>query len=549
MTSIDTVPEFVSVEVRTLRELFSGAYRFELPWFQRAYAWDAEEVGRLLTHVSEAAESPIDNPNYLLGTLVIAKEPGDPATALIDGQQRIMTLTIIAAVLRDLEADAAYRAEIQGFIAGRDRHFRPQEGCAGFCLDYVQSEGATLVDYEDDRSELSDAENNILENRNYIKDLLASYGFGPDARWRLFGYLADRCCVVLHVFRDAEEAWRWLQREEETQHRFNATDKAKTSLTLAMPAQDREICGRIWDQCEDLLGADDLFELLGHLRLLKRRRFSHRPVESELAKEFALNKGGRAFMERHLLPTARRLVALRQREIGGAERDAIARSIDRATWIDEHVWVPAALHWLTQRGDGGETPAFLRRLERLVWLMRLGGMDSAKKQMRVIRLLADIDSGASPGAMKSLEAEAPLVDNVRRALHSDSFDRKHFAKPVLRLLCALEGTDPGPFEASRATVEHIYPQGQRGKGPWEKDFPSKSTRHHAHRLGNLTLLTQDDNHGADTKPWSEKRAVYAASGFALSRKLASVDRWTPAAVDARTAMLTAALFRYWEITT
>ena len=65
------VPEFISVQVTTLRELLSGDCRLQLPWFQRAYAWDTEKAGCLLTHVSEAAKS--EDPYYLLGTIVIAK--------------------------------------------------------------------------------------------------------------------------------------------------------------------------------------------------------------------------------------------------------------------------------------------------------------------------------------------------------------------------------------------------------------------------------------------------------------------------------------------
>ena len=161
------MPEFISVQVKTLRELLSGEYRLQLPWFQRAYAWDTEKAGCLLTHISEAAKA--EDPYYLLGTIVVAKEADDTATGLVDGQQRVMTLTILFSVLRDLETDRTRKAEIQSFIASGTYRFEPQEGCADFFNRYVQAGGATTIEVEDDADDLLEAQIRIMENRDHLK--------------------------------------------------------------------------------------------------------------------------------------------------------------------------------------------------------------------------------------------------------------------------------------------------------------------------------------------------------------------------------------------
>jgi hypothetical protein len=543
------VAEFISARVVTLRELFSGQFQFQLPWFQRAYAWDSLEAGRLLTHVLEASRNGNGQHPYFLGTLVMARSPSGPETALIDGQQRIMTLTILFAVLRDLESEPSAKVEMQALIAGDTLRFEPQEGCADFCRRFVQTPEATLKPFEDDPEELSEAEANILENRDYLKEQLTGSELGDAVRRNLFGYLADNCKVVLHNFNDSEEAWLWLQREEETRHRFNATDKAKTSLTLSMPARDREACGAIWDGCEALIGSADLFELLQHIRLLKRRRSSTRPVEAELARAFELNKGGLAFMQTHLQPAAERLHKLRSKGIGaGREQTAISTAIDRASWIDDQIWVPPALHWLQKHGDGGETARFFKRLERLVWFMRLAGLDDPKKLDRMIRLLADLDSRDSVAQMGTLDIDAALKDAARKSLGSETFDRKHFVRPILRLICVTKDADPGPFDVCGATIEHILPQGSKSKAAWGNDFPAKTAKSWAHRLGNLTLLSTADNHAVANRAWSEKRPIYAKSEYVLSREVADLQRWTAEAVSQRTDRLIQSLFQYWELT-
>ena len=117
--------EFISVNVISLKELFSDAYHFRLPYFQRAYAWHTVAAGRLLADVTTAMAA--NKPYYCLGKLMLAKSPRSPETALVDGHQRIMSLTILFAVLRDLEDDAADKARLARLHRRIGHRLSPQE--------------------------------------------------------------------------------------------------------------------------------------------------------------------------------------------------------------------------------------------------------------------------------------------------------------------------------------------------------------------------------------------------------------------------------------
>ena len=81
-----------------LRGIFCNDFSFEIPSYQRPYAWATEHakllVDDLLTHVKE---QPFDmkecNP-YFLGSIVLIKG-GTPKSDVVDGQQRLTTLTIL----------------------------------------------------------------------------------------------------------------------------------------------------------------------------------------------------------------------------------------------------------------------------------------------------------------------------------------------------------------------------------------------------------------------------------------------------------------------
>ena len=542
------MPGFIAADVVLLKTLFSGAYQFRLPWFQRAYAWEGAEVGRLLTDLINASNGAAKKPHYLLGTVVVAKKPGNTSTALVDGHQRTMTLTLLFSVLRDLEAKADIKSALHGLIGSSAYHFVPQDGCAELCRDYVQAHNATIRDYDDDTAELSETEINILENRNYLKREISRRGLDADKRRVLARYLMENCWVILHAFDDEAEAWSSIKIEEETRHEFSPAAIAKSSLTSVMPTSDRRRASQLWEQCETLLSGEDIYFLLEHMRSLHLRRPSNQPLETEIAQIFGLNKSGIKFMENEMLPLAIRLQALRSGEIGsGQSRAEVTQCLQRMGWVDAQVYVPPALHWLSKRGDGGETAAFFRKLERLVWLMRVAGLEGQKKQARTFSLLRELDAELPLERMQSLDADRPLIDAVLTNLRSENFDRKQYCKAVLRRISIALGADSGAPCPKHCTLEHILPRAKKPPKPWRGIISGRSVKSYAHQLGNLTFLTEPDNHSADDRSWEEKRAIYAKSDFILSRELHEVERWDTAAIRTRTERLIRILLGAWDI--
>ena len=87
-------------------------FDFRIPDYQRPYAWGTDEALQLLDDLADALDRTADEP-YFLGSIVLVKDKGNPAAEIIDGQQRLTTLTILFAVLRDLSTDDDLSREIQ----------------------------------------------------------------------------------------------------------------------------------------------------------------------------------------------------------------------------------------------------------------------------------------------------------------------------------------------------------------------------------------------------------------------------------------------------
>ncbi|CAN0405503.1 unnamed protein product, partial [Phaeothamnion confervicola] len=100
----------------SIEELLDGAYAFTVPAYQREYAWTREEAIQLVDDIAaviEDVERDGASTPYFLGTMLLI----EPAMAterprpveVVDGQQRLITLSILFSVLRDMagEAEAA----------------------------------------------------------------------------------------------------------------------------------------------------------------------------------------------------------------------------------------------------------------------------------------------------------------------------------------------------------------------------------------------------------------------------------------------------------
>ena len=79
-----------------ITDLFNDRY-FEIPRYQRGYAWEKQHIRELFDDIKEAIDS---NSSHYIGTVVLSKCATDPKKFfVVDGQQRLTTITLLIAQL------------------------------------------------------------------------------------------------------------------------------------------------------------------------------------------------------------------------------------------------------------------------------------------------------------------------------------------------------------------------------------------------------------------------------------------------------------------
>lgn len=100
--------KFSNTSAKSLLEVLQSNARFIVPMFQRNYSWNKEKVASLWSDILDNYYSIVNDSSnekdaqYLLGPIVLVNTEEKGSYYIIDGQQRLSTITMIFCVARDI---------------------------------------------------------------------------------------------------------------------------------------------------------------------------------------------------------------------------------------------------------------------------------------------------------------------------------------------------------------------------------------------------------------------------------------------------------------
>jgi hypothetical protein len=102
------LPATLTAHEQPISKIFSNDYVFRIPGYQRPYAWTTEQARDLFDDISgfiqahkKGEEARVDEmPPYFLGSIVLVKPNELPNADVVDGQQRLTTLTLLLSAIR-----------------------------------------------------------------------------------------------------------------------------------------------------------------------------------------------------------------------------------------------------------------------------------------------------------------------------------------------------------------------------------------------------------------------------------------------------------------
>ena len=540
-----------------LGDLLGQRLSFRVPTYQRPYSWTTREAGQLLDDLELSLAGELDpgeaRDGHFFGAMLLVAHPpeGDQPSDvrdIVDGQQRLVTLTILLAVLRDLAADRglAMKRDIEPLLStmgnAGSRCSRIVLGGPenGFFERFVLAPGASAAMPEFD---VEGVERRILDVReHFVGELVLR---ASDDLGRLAHYLQRSCFATVITTGNIDRAHRIFTILNNRGRPLARNDILKAHL-LGLIAPPLQVAyARRWQAMERRLG-DRFEELFSHIRTIAGR--SRERIISGVGDLIEESGGAERFFDEILEPYSQIQSAMID---GHSATHELSRAVAYLGWIGSTDWMPPVmLWWRTCDGDPDRLQPFLRRFERLAFCLRLLGIGADKRVSRFNAVLAAIRSGRldAPGSPLDLTREESrnIVHNLR-GLHTRS--QLTCKLLLLRLNDELAGSPQG-LDPQLYTVEHVLPQRPNRASAWRTSFPLAEEREACTQsLGNLVLVTRTQNDRARNMELARKLSVYFAPEHQpmphITRDLEGITAWTPSDVRAREERLLAAVDRLW----
>jgi hypothetical protein len=550
----------IEAHERTIGQIFDDTYAFEIPAYQRPYAWEIDQARELLVDLLDAMQNKETSGGvYFLGSIVLIKSPSDPISRIIDGQQRLTTLTILLSVLRDLTTDEDKKFDRRRYVfqkANADRGtsdrfrvlLRPQD--RPFFLKCVQQPGATnsLPDVES----LEGSHYRIAANARYLRSQLEL--LDESKRDALIAFIIQHCYLVVVAVPTAEAARRIFTVLNARGLDLTPTDILKADLLDR--AGDAEVTlARRWESIEVETGREGMVELFGHIRMLYEREKPRTALESAFPKAVAPFRGDAdQFVSDILEPIANAFSQLKNNDIiqqrFGPEAAKAVRSLMR---IDNKDWVaPALLRlWKRTSGDAEGVATFLVALERVAYFLFVTRKGVNERIARFVSIMNEIDPQGDRREIGLTLAETEQAEFIEE-LNGNIYQKTRICKPVLQRLDEALSSGGAHYD-ELVSIEHVLPQTVENGSEWAALYPDELRRSEwTHRLANLVFLTHRVNTRASNWDFETKKTRYfgaedGSSPFVITQDVLRTERWTLEHLAERQQRLLKKLADVWDL--
>jgi uncharacterized protein with ParB-like and HNH nuclease domain len=563
-----------------------GEIHYVMPHFQRQYSWGKTEWEVLLKDAIAIYEEydPEKETEHFIGSLVVIND-GTRGTItafkLVDGQQRLTTLSLLFLVLRDLvetvettDERARLFKKINKFVINSDER---KEDEVYFKLLPTNKYGdrqayQTIILQE---NLLPQTESGIPKAYDYFyHEIKSKVKEGELDIGRFFTVLQNCFQVVFIELNKNESPYHIFESLNAKGKPLTQPDLVRNYMAMMLPTSQQEIAFTKWEKIEKLLqeerkvGKSGMGELTAFIRHYLAMETRNLCAESHIYARFRdyckkLDDKEFVLAIANLLKFAEYYNKLLRPE--NEVNQDIKTALIRLNTFDLSTAYPFLLtlynEYKSQKINFEEFIECLKLLENYLVRRHI----CAKPTNYITRMFTSIwkeviamkdedESVTLPEALQNvlITKEYPNNDDVRQSIHSHKLYDKNNPKKICLVIDTInrhlsKGTGGFTVLDKNATIEHILPQ--KPSKDWENELGDefKICQKYLHTLGNLTLVTSEWNGQLSNSAFLVKKQKLAEHALRINSDYFSltIDRWDEKAILDRANFLTSKFIEIW----
>ncbi|MFV0176158.1 DUF262 domain-containing HNH endonuclease family protein [Empedobacter falsenii] len=531
-----------------IKDLFNDDMWYKIPEYQRPYVWGVDQIDNLLDDISYAAVNTKDS-QYFLGSLVLntqsVAENGVTykENSVLDGQQRLTTLYLLHAVIRDLETTSeSRRKSIESCIYQKGNPddgiperarivFEVRNEVEEFINTYIKTVTGTQKKEElikiaqtSDNISIKNMANAIL----IIQEWLATSEIDVDI---IYPYLRQNVLLIFVASAELEDAFRMFTVLNDRGIKLRNSDILKT-LNL-QKIENKETRLKYAKQWEDLEGdlSENFDQFLSYIRTILVKEKARLNLLKEFEENIYFEKGNKTnklplinkgedtfyFIKRYKEHYDQIFSGNNYELCGNWEFDNLINIMEQTALSD--IWIPPMLHFREKFGEY-KILDFLKKIDikytgdwinRVSPTLRIEAMNSILKKIDELASMHREDTNSAVDEL--LNSDVFKVDTTEffRQIEDGPIYKKRFTRNILRKLDFLLDA---PYYSERRnsyqhmSVEHILPQNPADNSQWVNDFSQENRAEWTDKLGNLILLSRIKNTSQGRLDFKLKKEKY-----------------------------------------
>jgi len=536
-----TVRNEIKTDKIYIKDVFEQWYR--IPEYQRPYVWSKDEVIDLLDDISYAAVNTPTN-DYFLGSFVYQHKKASAEQQfiendLLDGQQRITTLFLIFAVIRDIETIKKRKENCQKYIFQEEDQdtntperirllYKIRPEVEKFIDEYIKPENS-IVDNWDEIKRLSNLADDVsIKNMANAIVQIKSYFEEKQNINTFFPYLLQYVLMIYVYSEQLEDAFRLFTILNDRGVKLRNSDILKAQNLQLVAEGERIKYGIKWEELESELG-EDFDRFLSFIRTIivkEKARLNllqefedniYNPKEKDKKtgqlKPALLKRGKETFelLDKYYSHYDQLFENDNHNFTNGFEFNNLI--VCMKTTLPSTDWIPPLLSYYN-KFNSNRIYDFLLKLDKKFtgdWISqltpteRIEGMNSILKGIETNRTPADLF------ATRLFDFDKT---NFIKNIDGKVYGRQFTKNILLKLDYILNDNKTTKWSAfSQITVEHILPQTPEDSSKWKRDFTDIERTEFTNKLGNLILLGRGKNASQGRLDYDKKHQKYFSSNI------------------------------------
>ena len=548
-----------------LAKIFSSDFEYHIPGYQRPYAWTEVETGVLFEDLYDFFQTEqVDN--YFLGSIVlIKKDDNKPFVEVIDGQQRLITLTILFAAMADASEKEKYKQDCKKYLIEEGNELEGiqsqprifiKERERDFFSAYIQNgdldglEQATLD---------TEAKQHIKRNCGVLRERLKDTFKNDEELFKFSQFLLTRCFLVSVSTSNQESAFRIFSVMNSRGLNLLPTDIIKSKTIGKLEPAEQLVYTNKWEDLENTVGREGFNEVFTHTRTIFVKERPKRNLLEEFEKYVMRMTSPKDLIDKYLVPYTAAYDQLKNSTFSATEKtDEINDLLYWLNKINNYDWMPPAIKFLSEHpNDSAYVLWFIRKLERLASYLLITAQDVNRRTDRYKWILAEMDRRTNHSL------EKPLINieltNWEKKRFKEALDGEIYTMTAQRRNYILQRLDSfvsdgaASYDTNKFSIEHVLPRNPAADSEWMKLWPDiEQQKYWINRIANLVPLTRKHNSAALNRDFNTKKEKYfrsknGTSSYALTTQVLGIDEWTPGIVEKRQEELGEIFLNRWEL--